>query len=139
MDKVLDLAGQAGLRKTRLLRVVVEALAEFSRPVTLKELESSEEILSSCDRTTLFRLLKRLQEKGLVRRIGLHERAAFFTLAMPGGHHDYLVCRSCGRVDVLEIACPVEALESEVAEKTGYSNLYHELEIYGMCPECCLK
>lgn len=136
VDTVLGRAKSLGLRRTKALEAVVEAMAATGTPQTLNEIESIPAVSGICDRTTLFRLLNRLREKGLVRRLGLHERAAYFTLAMPGGHHDYLICNDCGSVEMLEVDCPVKELEYEVAEKTGFTKLYHELEIYGVCPRC---
>lgn len=135
-DTILGKAKQNGLRKTKALEAVVEALAEAGTPLLLNELEKIPTVAGVCDRTTLFRLLNRLAEHGLVRRLGLHERAAHFALAMPGGHHDYLICRECGSVENLEVDCPVRELQKEVAQTSGYTQLYHELEIYGVCPEC---
>lgn len=136
VDTVLSRAKELGLRRTKALEAVVEAMAATGTPQTLNEIESLPGVSGICDRTTLFRLLNRLRENGLVRRLGLHERAAYFTLAMPGGHHDYLICRDCGSVEMLELACPVKELEQEVAKQTGFTRLYHELEIYGLCPQC---
>ncbi|MGJ8723541.1 MAG: Fur family transcriptional regulator [Roseibacillus sp.] len=135
-DTVLARAKEGGLRKTKALETVVEALAETGTPVPLTELEKMPSVAGVCDRTTLFRLLNRLIEHGLVRRLGLHERAAYFTLAMPGGHHDYLICKECGSVEILQVDCPVRELEKEVARTSGYTQLYHELELYGVCPGC---
>jgi Fur family ferric uptake transcriptional regulator len=30
----------------------------------------------------------------------------------------------------------VHELEEEIRQKTGYRNLYHELEFFGLCPAC---
>jgi len=135
-DTILERAKAVGLRRTKALETVVQALAEKGIPQSLNEIERIPEIVGLCNRTTLFRLLNRLRDHGLVRRLGLHERAAYFTLAMPGGHHDYLICKECGSVEAIEIECPVKELEVKVAKTTGYTNLYHELEIYGLCPKC---
>ena len=135
-DTILARAKESGLRKTKALETVVEALAEQGTPVPLTELEKMPSVAGVCDRTTLFRLLNRLSEHGLVRRLGLHERAAYFTLAMPGGHHDYLICKECGSVEIMQAACPLRELEKEVARTSGFTQLYHELELYGVCPGC---
>ena len=91
---------------------------------------------NSADKATVFRLLQRLTEHGVVRRLGLHERAAYFTLLIPGKHSDYLICTSCGSIEPVKAPCPVHALEDEIREKTGFRNLYHELEFFGVCPKC---
>ena len=38
--------------------------------------------------------------------------------------------------DPVDAPCPVHDLEDEIREKTGYQNLYHELEFFGTCPKC---
>ena len=135
-DTILAKAKEVGLRRTKALESVVRVLSAADKPLLINELEKDSAMSGLCDRTTLFRLLNRLSEHGLVRRLGLHERAAHFTLAMPGGHHDYLICKDCGSVEFLEVDCPVKTVEKEIAAKSGHTQLYHELEIYGVCPNC---
>lgn len=132
----IDRCRTAGLRRTKALEVLLTTLDEASRPMTLAELAASEQLAGQCDRATVFRLLQRLALHGLVRRLGLHERAAYFILITPGRHHDYLICTGCGSIRVIDAPCPVHALEKQIARDTGYRNLYHELEFFGLCPDC---
>jgi Fur family ferric uptake transcriptional regulator len=127
---------EAGLRRTKALEELIATLLESDRPMTLGELASSERLASQCDKATVFRLLQRLTEKGFVRRLGLHERAAYFTLLVPGRHQDYLICVECGTIEPIKAPCPVHELEEEIRSKTGFKNLYHELEFFGVCPKC---
>ena len=62
--------------------------------------------------------------------------ADYFTLLVPGRHRDYLICTSCGRISPVNAPCPVHDLEAEIRRTTGYRELYHELEFFGLCPEC---
>jgi len=126
----------AGLRRTKALEELIATLLESDRPMTLAELAGSERLVSQCDKATVFRLLQRLADKGLVRRLGLHERAAYFTLLIPGRHQDYLICTECGSIAPVQAPCPVHELEEEIRRKTGFRNLYHELEFFGVCPKC---
>ncbi|MGA0900857.1 MAG: Fur family transcriptional regulator [Luteolibacter sp.] len=126
----------SGMRKTKALVELVETLADESRPMTLAELCASKRLVDLCDKATVFRLLQKFADKGVVRRLGLHERAAYFVLLVPGRHSDYLICTSCGTIEAIKAPCPVHALEDEIREKTGYQNLYHELEFFGVCPAC---
>jgi Fur family ferric uptake transcriptional regulator len=125
----------AGLRRTHLLERVLAVLHDHAEPVSIQELQKSRGIAGTCDPATLYRLLQRLETKGLVRRIGLHERAAHYALHR-AQHHDYVVCRECGDVATLDMACPVEKLEREVGRRTGFKEVYHELQFYGVCPQC---
>ncbi len=126
----------AGLRRTRALEELVTTLLENKRPMTLAELAGSRRLADQCDKATVFRLLQRLAGHGIVRRLGLHERAAYFTLLVPGKHNDYLICTSCGSIEAIKAHCPVHQLEEQIRKKTGFSNLYHELEFFGVCPKC---
>ena len=126
----------AGLRRTKALEELLITLLESARPMTLAELAASPRLADQCDKATVFRLLQRLIEHGLVRRLGLHERAAYFTLLLPDRHSDYLICTGCGSIEAITAPCPVHELEEEIRLKTGFRNLYHELEFFGLCPRC---
>ncbi len=127
---------ELGLRRTVAMEEVLRALIGSERPLTLADLADSESLRDQCDRATVYRLLVRLEEKGILRRLGLHDRAGYFTMKYPGEHSDYLICSECGRIDELDIACPVEALEKEISRESGFQRLYHELEFFGICPKC---
>ncbi len=125
-----------GLRRTKALEELLATLIEKPRPMTLAELAGSKRLTDLCDKATVYRLLQRLTEHGIIRRLGLHERAAYFTLLQPGKHSDYLICTGCGKIETIQAPCPVHELENEIREKTGYQGLYHELEFFGTCPSC---
>jgi Fur family transcriptional regulator, ferric uptake regulator len=136
LEQLLNNCKNAGLRQTKSLVALLKTLVENQKPTTLAELIESPRLHSLCDKVTVYRLLQRLSEKGLVRRLGLHERSAYFSLLIPGSHQDYLICTSCNDIQAIKAPCPVHALEKELADKTGYRGLYHELEFFGTCPLC---
>lgn len=124
-----------GLRRSGGLDALLHHMAAHHHPSTLAEL-SRVHGLSGLDQATVYRLVMKLESAGLVRRLGLHDRATYFQLVVPGHHHDYLVCTSCGKIEDVELTCPVEPLEREVMARSGYSRVYHELEFFGVCPAC---
>ncbi len=136
LKQVITRCRDLGLRRTKALEELILTLIENPRPMTLSELGSSERLTGLCDKATVYRLLQRLTEHGIIRRLGLHERAAYFTLLQPGKHSDYLICTGCGKIEAIQAPCPVHKLENEIREKTGYQGLYHELEFFGTCPRC---
>jgi Fe2+ or Zn2+ uptake regulation protein len=136
VKQTIDRCRALGLRRTKALEELISTLIEGDRPMTLAELAGSKRLAEQCDKATVFRLLQRLAAHGVVRRLGLHERAAYFALLVPGKHSDYLICTRCGRIEAIQAPCPVHQLEEEIREKTGYQNLYHELEFFGVCPAC---
>ena len=136
LEEILTQCKTAGLRRTKALAMLVETLITSDSPMTLADLSEHENLAELCDRATVFRLLQKLSDKGVVRRLGLHERAAYFTLLIPGRHQDFLICTDCGDIQPINAPCPVHQLEKEIATNTGYTNLYHELEFFGKCPAC---
>lgn len=123
-----------GMRRTRLLEDVLRDLARRDRPVSISQIEES--IGPVCDTATLYRMVERLVEAGVLRRIGLQERARYYELVVAGQHHDYLICTGCGAIGDTNLACPVDSLEKELAQRTGYVGLQHDLVFFGRCPEC---
>ena len=136
LDSIIERCRAEGLRRTKAMEELLMTLLESKRPMTLAEISESPRLINQCDKATVFRLSQRLADKGIVRRLGLHERAAYFALIIPGQHCDYLICTSCGSIEFVNAPCPVRDLEKEIKFTTGYRNLYHELEFFGTCPNC---
>ncbi|MEM9017411.1 MAG: Fur family transcriptional regulator [Verrucomicrobiota bacterium] len=135
LDHLLEACTAAGMRRTSALRAVLSVLSSAYQPMTLQQIGDDPNFSTHCDPATIYRLITRLEENRIVRRIGFHSRAAHYCLR-EGSHQDYLICRACGSVEVLNIACPVEHLEQQIATESGYADLEHELEFYGRCATC---
>jgi Fur family ferric uptake transcriptional regulator len=131
---ISQLRGQ-GFRRTRALVALLTELATHHHPVTLAELTELPSLAES-DHATIYRLMMKLEEAGMVRRLGFHGRSVHFQLVIHGHHHDYLVCKSCGDIAEVDIPCPVSQVEREVAAKSGWRDVEHELEVFGVCPAC---
>jgi Fur family ferric uptake transcriptional regulator len=136
LEDSLGRARSAGLRRTKALSDVLSILIHACQPITLGDIAESKDLLSEADRATVYRLLIKLEQHGLIRRLGLHDRAAYYIINLPGEHHDYLICTDCGRIERLDIACPVQDLEKTIGRSSGFKGIYHELAFYGQCPEC---
>jgi len=135
IDALLDACRAAGMRRTMALRCFLEVLLEESRPMTLPEIAGHPRFGITCDPATLYRLAARLEEHRLIRQIGFHSRAAHYLLR-GGAHQDYLICRDCGSIAVLDVECPVHELEKNIETTSGFSDIEHELEFYGTCRAC---
>lgn len=136
-EDILKQCKESGLRRTKALEILIATLLQERSPMTLADLAEHPSLIELCDRATVFRLLQRLTDKGIIRRLGLHERAAYFTLLIPGKHQDFLICTKCGDIEAIKAPCPVHKLQREIASSSGYEDLYHELEFFGTCPQCC--
>ena len=53
-------------------------------------------------------------------------------------HHHHLVCRRCGAAQEVE-APGVESWARTVAAEHGYTDIDHELELFGLCSDCSAR
>ena len=134
-EEMVEQLRERGFRRTAGLVALLTEMAAHHKPITLAEL-SELPSLADHDQATIYRLMMKLEEAGAVRRVGFHGRSMHFQLVIGGHHHDYLVCTSCGDIAELEIDCPVTPIEREVASKSGWRDVHHELEFFGVCPDC---
>lgn len=136
LNWALDFCSERGMRRTKALRALLALLLKARRPMSWATLSRERSIAKVCDPSSAFRVLVRLEEIGLVRRMGSPDRSYYFTLTLPGEHSDHLICTGCGKIENLDIECPVEKIEKRIGSRSGYRALYHELDFFGVCPAC---
>ena len=83
---------------------------------------------------TVYRVLTQFEAAGLVSRHNFEGGHAVFELNQQG-HHDHIVCVSCGKVEEF---CDdiIESQQLKIASDKGYSITEHSLTLYGKCPDC---
>jgi Fur family ferric uptake transcriptional regulator len=83
---------------------------------------------------TVYRVLTQFEAAGLVTRHHFEGGQAVFELNREG-HHDHIVCITCGKVEefVDEI---IEQQQEKIASEKGYAISDHSLILYGTCPDC---
>ncbi len=83
---------------------------------------------------TVYRALQAMVEAGEVDTLRTAEGEAAYRKCSDG-HHHHLVCRNCGVAQ--EIAAEVvEIWAAEVAKRHGFTDVAHEVELYGLCADC---
>jgi len=83
---------------------------------------------------TVYRVLTQFEAAGLVQRHHFESGQAVFELSETG-HHDHIVCVSCGKVEEFFDEM-IENRQKEVAAEKGYEVTDHSLILYGKCPAC---
>lgn len=122
-------------RSTRQRRLVDEALEgsdEFrsAQEIHLKLRGSGEKI----GLATVYRTLQTMTQSGEVDTVRTESGESVYRRCSPA-HHHHLVCRGCGRT--VEVAgTGVERWTREVAEKHGFTDVSHTIEIFGLCADC---
>ena len=83
---------------------------------------------------TVYRVLTQFEQAGLVTRHNFEGGHSVFELSKED-HHDHIVCQKCGKITEFSDE-KIEARQSEVAKSLGYILLDHNLNMYGLCPDC---
>ena len=128
--------GNAGRRATHARARVVAATLRRDAPFSAEEL-AREVGRGGVGRATVFRTLDLLVSIGALARVHGVERGGRcgrFTPCAPA-HHHHIVCRSCGRVEEVDLA-GLDVRLAAIARTRGYASLGHTVEIAGICAEC---
>lgn len=124
------------LKNTKHRKSVLEVMAASKAPM------SPEQILSclhergvSISVSTVYRILEKLMEKGIVQKTGLTgDRKGLFEISQTE-HKHHLVCIKCKKM--LPIGeCPFHAYESAISKKFQFDITGHKLELFGYCRDC---
>jgi len=137
-DGVLALLRSQGMRITKSRRGIMLALFKAKRPLSLTEIQQ-EALLEGGqlpDYATVFRMMILLESMNIVHKVNLKRSCSYYELTDPSRHHEHLVCTECGQVTLLEIPCPVEAVERQLEQLYGFTGLHHSLEFFGRCAAC---
>lgn len=129
------LTGQ-GLNMTRRRLDIAGLFGSLSGLHTVDEVY---DILRTCKpgigRSTVYRTLTLLVRAGLARQVRLGNGGTWFEPVDAVLHHDYLICRMCGRKASIHSEA-LEAAQSELATACGYQLVEHVPCLFGICPTC---
>ncbi|MHB1089095.1 MAG: Fur family transcriptional regulator [Acidimicrobiales bacterium] len=123
-------------RNTAQRREVIEALARVKEFVSAQDLHAL--IVKSGGQialATVYTQLKRLVESGEVDAVMSERGESLYRRCVVDAHHHHLACRVCGAI--VEVDTPeLEGWTNAIAEKFGYRDLRHVLELSGICAQC---
>ena len=135
MSEKTDLK-RAGLRTTQPRLKILEILEESSaRHLAADDIyrilvDSHEQI----GLATVYRVLGQFESAGLVIRHNFEGGHSVFELSSED-HHDHIVCVRCNRVEEFSDN-QIENRQKEVAKQLGFELTDHNLNMYGLCPDC---
>jgi len=122
-------------RNTWQKTAVLEQLSNTAEFVSAQELH--QKISRSGKKlglTTVYRALTEMVEQGLADSLSISDGEMRYRICTPE-HHHHLICRVCGKT--VEFDMPgFEELALEVAKANGFTELSHEIELFGVCAGC---
>ena len=119
----------------------------WQKTAVLDELSNTEEFVSAQELhqkisqsgkklglTTVYRALTEMVEQGLADSLSLSDGEMRYRICTPE-HHHHLICRVCGKT--VEFDLPgFEELAQSVAVQNSFTELSHEIELFGICKDC---
>ena len=119
----------------------------WQKTAVLDELSNTEEFVSAQELhqkisqsgkklglTTVYRALTEMVEQGLADSLSLSDGEMRYRICTPE-HHHHLICRVCGKT--VEFDLPgFEELAQSVAKLNSFTELSHEIELFGICKDC---
>lgn len=115
---------------------VREALAESTGFVSAQSLHATlRDENTGIGLATVYRALAGLAARGDADSLQSPDGEALYRACTSSGHHHHLICRSCGTA--VEIAADdVEQWAQSTAERHGFTQPEHVVDIFGLCAAC---
>jgi len=130
---LLDQLRKTGLKVTESRKKILQVLNDKYGPLTPDEIYQSVRP-ADLDRVTIYRCLAAFEEVNLVRRSDFGDGIARYELQLGAHHHHHVICRKCKSIRHLD-DCFLHKIEEQILS-TGFSQLTHNLEFFGICPNC---
>lgn len=135
-DQIIGGLKASGERMTVARREIIRAFTGSSSPLSaIAILEYLKKKNISANKTTVYRELKFLAKKSIVRAIQFDERNRRYELA-PEEHRHHLICTTCKRIDDVVLNHDLDDVEQRVRDQKKFKVERHALEFYGVCEMC---
>ncbi len=127
-----------GHRLTKLRVALIELFATMEKPISAKALlarlaKNGLEV----NKTSVYRELEFLQAQGIVKTVLIGGTQTMYEHTRD--HHHHVICRSCETVEDIHIPVLEQAVDrsaSALKKSTGFSDIEHSLEFFGICHSC---
>ena len=135
-DEILSLLQSAGVRMTVARKAIIRLFAASASPLTasgvLMTLKRSH---IEMNKTTVYRELRFLEERGVIRAMQFDERNRRYELS-PKEHRHHLICTSCKKIEDIVLDHDLDHVEETVTKEKRFKVQRHALEFYGTCGSC---
>lgn len=124
-------------RNTMQKTIVLNALRSLgNHPTADNVYEYIQKDYPSISRATVYRVLNRSAESGMIQKVNVNNGADHFDHTLSPHYH--ICCKVCGRVCDAELPY-MEGLERKAGEHTGYIITGYSIQFDGYCPDCADK
>ncbi|WP_373999485.1 Fur family transcriptional regulator [Bdellovibrio bacteriovorus] len=136
IDSLNERVRKAGMKLTQQRTQMLKILLGHPDPISADEIfKKFDDKSDGMDLVTIYRILKKFEEAGIVSRLEFGDGVARFELALESGHHHHhVICRQCQRVEPIHI-CDLDP-HIKMVETMGYKQVSHRLDFFGVCSRC---
>jgi Fur family peroxide stress response transcriptional regulator len=133
-DRIVAKLRERGARLTPQRLAVLDALTTEDHPSIEQIYERVREDFPTTSRATIYKTVALLKEMDEVVELSFGHGGSRFNGNRPYPH-PHLVCTRCGAITDLEVEA-LSQLQEEVSSRTGYRIVSHQVDLFGICPEC---
>ncbi len=127
---------RCGLKFTKHRQLVLQLLQAQGGVLTAEEIYSELQAQGAdINFSTVYRILESFTQKGVTEKSYLADARKYGFVLHALGHRHRLICLGCHRIVEVE-HCPIASFEEQLAGKTDFSIVGHNLEWYGYCASC---
>lgn len=129
-EKIIQSLKLGKLKVTPVRVKLLDVLEHAKKPLRAKDIIK----IVKSDIATVYRNLESLMKLGLVVKVFLDQKEAYFELKV--GHHHHAICENCGRVaNIRDLGH--KKLDDEALKASGFASIdSHSLEFFGLCKQC---
>ena len=136
-DNSREVLRKSGYKATPSRLAILGIFRKTRKPLSAQEVIDG--LPRDTDQATVYRTLKSLKEKGIIKQIDLRHNHAHYELANLAEHH-HLICLRCGKIEDVH-RCGIEDMQSVILRNSKHfaEIKQHALEFYGICKSCSKK
>ena len=124
----------AGLKVTQARRTLLRVLESSPHPLTVDEIVERLPVPRP-GRPTIYRNLERFIQEAWVESFVDRNQVQRFLRCGSTTHHHHIHCERCRRTAELD-GCALQETLGAFERQTGFLVTRHQLQVYGLCPEC---
>lgn len=123
------------LRITKKRKLILEKIIENEGPISAEKiLDMVKEDKIKLDLSTIYRNLNLMEKKNLLLKNTNTDGISYYQLNNHD-HKHFITCISCNKKFIID-NCPINNIEKDLEDETGFVIKGHSFEFTGICPNC---
>ncbi|MCR5505960.1 MAG: transcriptional repressor [Bacilli bacterium] len=123
------------LKNTKARSLILDVLKGAKVPLSADEIYDKVRN-KGLNLSTVYRTLNTFFDNGIVNKeVNPQKENVFSLIKEDHEDHHVLICTKCHKIVPLK-GCPYHEVNEKIEDETGFKIQDHNIEIYGVCPDC---